>query len=69
VVLARLVCFMLRILIMNRKRQERESGQAVTEYATVLALFLMTALMILVLLSAFNEYGRRILSLVGLDYP
>ncbi len=54
---------------MNRKRQERESGQAVTEYATVLALFLMTALMILVLLSAFNEYGRRILSLVGLDYP
>ena len=51
---------------MERKKSE---GQAITEYSTVLALFLLTALTMLILLSAFNEYGRRILSLVGLDYP
>lgn len=44
-------------------------GQTITEFATVVAMFLMVALVMLILLAAFNEYGQRILSLVGLDYP
>ena len=45
------------------------SGQVTIEYTTVLVLFLLTGLAMLVLVSVFCDYGYRILSLVGLDYP
>lgn len=45
------------------------SGQTATEFSIMLAMFLMVAVILLLLLSAFTGYGWRILSLVGLDYP
>jgi len=45
------------------------SGQATTEFSIMLAMFAMVLVVMLLLISAFNEYGWRILSLVGLDYP
>ncbi len=54
---------------MRMKRHSRRAGQTTAEYSAVMAMFLLAALMLLALLSAFNEYGQRILSLVGLDYP
>ncbi|NOY76184.1 MAG: hypothetical protein GXP32_10415 [Kiritimatiellaeota bacterium] len=51
------------------RRGECESGQAMTEYITMVAIFLGVALMLIVLLDAFSEYGWRLLSLVGMDYP
>ncbi len=44
-------------------------GQVTVEYTTVLVLFLLTGLAMLMLVSVFCDYGYRILSLVGLDYP
>jgi hypothetical protein len=44
-------------------------GQTTIEYATMLAMFLIIAFVLVILLSALNNYGWRILSLVGLDYP
>lgn len=44
-------------------------GQVTIEYTTVLVLFLLTGLAMLMLVSVFCDYGYRILSLVGLDYP
>jgi len=45
------------------------SGQTMTEYSLMLFMFLLVASVMLLLLSALNGYGWRILSLVGLDYP
>jgi len=55
----------------SRKKTRRFgiSGQAATEFSLVLVMFLMVAVILLLLLSAFTGYGWRILSLVGLDYP
>ena len=44
-------------------------GQALTEYAALLALFALVALALVTLLGTFNAYGGRIIGLVGLDYP
>jgi hypothetical protein len=46
-----------------------ESGQAITEYIALVALFLGLTLMMVVLLDVFADYGWRILGLVGMDYP
>ena len=46
-----------------------ESGQAMTEYVSMVAIFLGVALLLITLLDAFSEYGWRLLSLVGMDYP
>jgi Flp pilus assembly pilin Flp len=46
-----------------------EKGQTTVEYSVMLAFFLLIALLLVVLLSAMNDYGLRIISLVGLDYP
>ena len=58
--------------IMDSRKKTRRfgiSGQAATEFSLVLVMFLMVAVILLLLLSAFTGYGWRILSLVGLDYP
>ncbi len=47
----------------------RVSGQTATEYSLMLLMFMLVAVTMLLLLSALNGYGWRILSLVGLDYP
>ena len=47
----------------------RISGQTATEYSLMLLMFMLVAVIMLLLLSALNGYGWRILSLVGLDYP
>ena len=44
-------------------------GQTITEFAIVAAMFAVVAATMLILLSVFSQYGVRILSLVGLDYP
>ena len=44
-------------------------GQVMAEYVTVLGLFLGVALLLALLLAVFSEYGWRVISLVGLEYP
>ena len=44
-------------------------GQAMVEYAALLALFVLVTVTLVFLLSAFNDYGWRIVNLIGLDYP
>ena len=46
-----------------------ESGQAMTEYITMVAILMGVALLLITLLDAFSDYGWRLLSLVGMDYP
>ena len=45
------------------------SGQAITEYVSMVAIFLGLVLMLVTLLRVFSDYGWRILGLVGMDYP
>lgn len=47
----------------------RESGQAMTEYITMAVILMGVALLLITLLDAFSDYGWRLLSLVGMDYP
>jgi len=44
-------------------------GQALVEYAALLAFFVLVTVTMVFLLDAFNDYGWRIVNLVGLDYP
>jgi hypothetical protein len=45
------------------------SGQAITEYVAMVAIFLGLTFMLVTLLRVFADYGWRILGLVGMDYP
>ena len=54
---------------LSKKCGISENGQVLTEYAVMVVMFAFVALILLVLLDAFNEYGWRIINLVGLDYP
>ena len=54
---------------MTRTQKQWIAGQAMTEYVLMLVMFVMVSVLLLLLLSVFNDYGWRILSLVGLDYP
>ena len=57
---------------MNASRQSRDKavrGQAMVEYAALLAMFTLVAVALAFLLDTFNSYGWRIINLVGLDYP
>lgn len=45
------------------------SGQAITEYVSMVAIFLGIVLILVTLLRVFSDYGWRILGLVGMDYP
>jgi len=46
-----------------------DSGQAITEYVAMVAIFLGLTFMMITLLRVFANYGWRILGLVGMDYP
>jgi hypothetical protein len=61
----------LEWLMESRKslKMSHISGQTATEYSLMLLMFMLVAVTMLLLLSALNGYGWRILSLVGLDYP
>ena len=48
---------------------KKESGQTTVEFSVMLVFCVTIALVMVVLLSALNDYGWRLLSLVGLDYP
>lgn len=50
-------------------RRAAISGQILTEYVIMLAMFIGVALIMVMLLAVFTEYGWRIISLVGLEYP
>ncbi len=50
-------------------RRTSPRGQAMVEYAALLALFVLVTVTLVFLLDAFNDYGWRIVNLVGLDYP
>ena len=47
----------------------REEGQAITEYAILVVLFVGVTSMLVVLLRIFSSYGWRILNLIGSDFP
>lgn len=51
---------------MNKKRQ---SGQTTVEFSVMLVFCVTIAMVMVILMSALNDYGWRLLSLVGLDYP
>ena len=50
-------------------RRKGDSGQAITEYVSMVAIFLGLVLILVTLLRVFSDYGWRILGLVGMDYP
>lgn len=65
-------CFKgLKCFMESRKPLKKTgiSGQTVIEYSVMLVMFMLVAVIMLLLISAMNSYGWRILSLVGLDYP
>lgn len=47
----------------------RESGQVVSEYAIMMTMFIMVAVILLLLMAVFTEYGWRLVQLVALPYP
>lgn len=49
--------------------KKRENGQVMTEYAIMLAMFAGIAVMLVLLLAVFTEYGWRLISLVSMEYP
>jgi hypothetical protein len=53
---------------MNKQRKY-EKGQAMVEFAVVIAMMLGVCLTMMFMLSVFTEYGWRIVSLVALPYP
>jgi hypothetical protein len=61
-----LKCFMKSVKTLKRGD---ESGQTATEYSIMLLMFMLVGVIMLLLITALNSYGWRILSLVGLDYP
>jgi hypothetical protein len=46
-----------------------KKGQAITEYAIMVVLFIGVTLMLVTLLRVFSDYGWRILNLIGSDFP
>jgi len=49
--------------------KKRECGQVMTEYAIMLAMFAGIAVILVLLLAVFTEYGWRLISLVSMEYP
>ena len=49
--------------------KKSENGQVMTEYAIMLAMFAGIAVMLVLLLAIFTEYGWRLISLVSMEYP
>lgn len=58
------------ILKGNRmKHRVQRSGQATTEFVTVMGLLMLVLVMLALLLYTFREYGGRVMDLVGSEYP
>jgi len=54
---------------MNKGRQQRRSGQAMTEFVVVAASMLMLLVMLALFLYTYREYGGRVLNLVASEFP
>jgi hypothetical protein len=52
----------------NTGKKSNSSGQVISEYAIMLAMFAGIAVLLVFLLAVFTEYGWRVLSLVN-DFP
>ena len=46
-----------------------QSGQVMVDYAIMLAMCVGIALVMMILMFYFNEYGWRAINLVSIDYP
>jgi Flp pilus assembly pilin Flp len=46
-----------------------QSGQVMVEYAIMLVMCVGIALVMMILMFYFNEYGWRAINLVSIDYP
>ena len=46
-----------------------QSGQVMVEYAIMLAMCVGIALVMMIFMFYFNEYGWRAINLVSIDYP
>lgn len=51
------------------KRRVQCSGQATTEFVTMMGLLMLVLVMLALLLYTFREYGGRVMDLVGSEYP
>lgn len=51
------------------KRSRQQSGQTLTEFMVIAVMMMGMVATLFALLAVFTEYGWRILSLVGLEYP
>ena len=58
----------MRWLRCLRSRRPRR-GQALTEFAVMLAMMLSIVLVLVLFLAVFTEWGWRVLNLIGLEYP
>lgn len=52
-----------------RLGRHSERGQTITEYVLVMALMLGVIVTFVLVLAVFQEWGWRILQLIGLEYP
>ncbi len=51
------------------KRWRQNKGQALIEFTVILTMMLSIILVTFLFLAVFSEYGYRVLSLIGLEYP
>ncbi len=49
--------------------KKNETGQVIYEYVIMLGMFVLLSVFLIMVMSVYQEYGWRILKLVGLDYP
>jgi len=61
--------FSQKIKDAKKIKVQSTSGQAITEYAAMLAIFIGLTWILITLIRVFANYGWRILGLVGMDYP
>ena len=47
----------------------RRRGQSITEFTVMAAMMLSLILVMTLILAVFTEWGWRVLSLIGLEYP
>lgn len=51
------------------KRWKKNHGQALTEFTIMLSMMLSIVLLTFLFLAVFTEWGWRVLSIIGLEYP
>lgn len=56
-------------MILKGKKQNKYSGQILTEYIVALVVIAFIALSCLVLFSVFSDYGFNVRKVVGIDSP